>query len=75
MNDQLKKKIVVRNALCWGAALMLPSVVMVILDLFDKHTPTSVAIFSGIFMMPLFVLSNVMLNKGLQEIANNESDA
>ena len=65
MNKELVKRIVIRNALFWTMAMMLPIVVMVVLDLFESHTPARVALFSGFSLVVPFILSNLFLSKEL----------
>lgn len=65
MNKELLKRIVIRNALFWMMAMMLPVVVMVILDLFELHTPARVALVSGLSLIVPFMLSNLFLGREL----------
>ena len=65
-------KIMLRHSLCWGWAFMTPPIVMVILDLFDRHTPTSVAIYSTIALMMPFIFSNAFLSKELTPLVESE---
>ena len=65
MNKELLKRIVIRNALFWMMAMMLPVVVMVVLDLFESHTPARVALFSGLSLIVPFILSNLFLGREL----------
>ena len=65
MNKELLKRIVIRNALFWMMAMMLPIVVMVVLDLFELHTPARVALFSGFSLVVPFILSNLLLSREL----------
>lgn len=53
MNDRTKKRFVITQATFWAAAMAIPPIVMAILDGFDKHTPTRVAIFSSMCLMVL----------------------
>jgi hypothetical protein len=67
-------RIIVRHSLCWAMAILTPPIVMVVLDLMDKHTPTSVAMASSMLLMMPFVFSNAVLSKGLAELtAKGES--
>ncbi len=59
------KKAIVQHALCWGAAFLAPPIVMVILDLLDRHTPATVAVFSSMVLMIIFGLSHALLSKNL----------
>jgi hypothetical protein len=61
MNKELLKRIVIRNALFWMVAMMLPIVVMVVLDMFELHTPGRVALFGGLSLIVPFILSNQFL--------------
>lgn len=65
MNKELLKRIVIRNALFWMMAMMLPIVVMIVLDLFELHTPARVALFSGLSIIVPFILSNLFLGRDL----------
>jgi hypothetical protein len=65
-------KIIVRNSLYWGWAMITPPVVMVVLDLMEKHTPTSVAITSSMFLMIPFIFSNASLSQGLAKLTGDE---
>ena len=65
MNKELLKRIVIRNALFWMMAMMLPIVVMVVLDLFELHTPARVALFGGLSLFVPFMLSNWYLGREL----------
>ena len=65
MNKELLKRIMIRNALFWMMAMMLPVVVMVVLDLFELHTPARVALVSGLSLIVPFTLSNLFLGREL----------
>ena len=65
MNKELLKRIVIRNALFWMMAMTLPIVVMVVLDLFELHTPARVALFGGLSLTVPFMLSNQFLGREL----------
>jgi hypothetical protein len=65
MSKELLKRIVIRNALFWMMAMMLPVVVMVVLDLFESHTPGRVALFGGLSLILPFILSNLFLSREL----------
>ena len=73
MDTQKKKKIMIRHGLFWGWAIMTPSVVMVVLDLFDRHTPNNIAIFSGILIMIPFVFCNTYIAGQLENLAGSEN--
>lgn len=68
MNKELLKRIVIRNALFWMMAMVLPVVVMVVLDLFESHTPARVVLFSGLSIIVPFILSNLFLSRELGRI-------
>ena len=65
MNKELLKKIVIRNTLFWIMAMLLPVVVMVVLDLFELHTPARVALVGGMSLIVPFILSNLFLRREL----------
>ena len=65
MNKELLTRIMIRNALFWMMAMMLPVVVMMILDLFEWHTPARVALFGGFSLIVPFNLSNLFLRREL----------
>lgn len=69
--DQFKK-IMLRHSLCWGWAFVTPPIVMVILDMLDRHTPTSVALFSAMMLMMPFIFSNAFLTKELMPLVESE---
>ena len=74
MNKELLKRIVIRNALFWMMAMMLPIVVMVVLDLFELHTPARVALFSGLSLIVPFILSNLLLGRELGRLIPKAKD-
>ena len=74
MNKELLKRIVIRNALFWMMAMVLPIVVMVVLDLFELHTPARVALFSGISITLPFILSNLFLGRELGRLIPETKD-
>ena len=74
MNKELLKRIVIRNALFWMMAMVLPIVVMVVLDLFELHTPDRVALFSGISIIVPFMLSNLFLGRELGRLIPEAKD-
>ena len=65
MNKELLKRIVIRNALFWMLAMMLPLVVMVVLDWFELHTPARVALYGGLSLSVPFALSSQHLAREL----------
>jgi L-lactate permease len=65
MNNKLMKRIVIRNALFWMMAMMLPIVVLVVLDLLELHTPARVALFGGLSLLVPCMLSNWYLGRDL----------
>ncbi len=74
MNKELLKRIVIRNALFWMMAMMLPVVVMVVLDLFESHTPARVALFGGLSLIVPFILSNLFLSRELGRLIPEAKD-
>ena len=74
MNKELLKRIVIRNALFWLMAMMLPVVVMVVLDLFELHTPARVAIVSGLSLIVPFTFSNLFLRRELGRLVPEAKD-
>jgi hypothetical protein len=73
LNDKLKSKIIIRHALCWGAAFITPPIVMVVLDGIDMHTPTRIALFSTFVLMGIFPISHAFLATGLNSMTKSES--
>jgi hypothetical protein len=65
MNQDQRKRILIHNALFWMMAMMLPMVVMIVLDLFEWHTPARVALFGGLSLIVPFILSNLILGREL----------
>ena len=74
MSKELLKRIVFRNALLWIMAMMLPIVVMVVLDLFELHTPARVALFGGLSLIVPFTLSNLFLGRELGQLIPETKD-
>ena len=74
MNKELLKKIVIRNTLFWIMAMLLPVVVMVVLDLFELHTPARVALVSGLCLSVPFMLSNLFLSRELGRLIPEAKD-
>ena len=74
MNQQLRKRIVMRNALFWMMAMMMPIVVMVVLDQFDLQTPARVALFGGLSLIVPFVLSTLFLGRELGRLIPKAKD-
>jgi hypothetical protein len=74
MNKELLKRIVIRNALFWMMAMMLPVVVMVVLDLLKLHTPARVALASGLSLIVPFTLSNLFLSRELGRLVPQAKD-
>ena len=74
MNKELLKRIVIRNALFWMMAMTLPVVVMVVLDLFELHTPARVALVSGLSLIVPFMLSNLFLGRELGRLIPEAKD-
>ena len=74
MNQELLKRIVIRNALFWMMAMMMPIVVMVVLDQFDLHTSARVALFGGLSLIVPFVLSTLFLGRELGRLIPEAKD-
>lgn len=74
MNRELLKRIVIRNALFWMMAMMLPIIVMVVLDLFELQTPARVALFAGFSLIVPFILSNLLLSRELGRLIPEARD-
>ena len=74
MNQELLNRIVIRNALFWIMAMMMPIVVMVVLDQFDLHTPARVALFGGLSLIVPFVLSTLFLGRELGRLIPETKD-
>ena len=74
MNKELLKKIVIRNTLFWIMAMLLPVVVMVVLDLFELHTPARVALVSGLSLIVPFTFSNLFLSRELGRLISEAKD-
>ena len=74
MNKELLKRIVIRNALFWMMAMLLPVVVMAVLDLFELHTPARVALVSGLSLIVPFMLSNLFLGRELGRLIPEAKD-
>lgn len=65
MNKELLKTINIRIALCWAAAMVLPVIVMIVLDLFDLHTPARVALLASISIIVPFQIAHRYLGQEL----------
>ncbi len=74
MNKELLKRIVIRNALFWMMAMILPIVVMVVLDLFELDTPARVALFSGLSLSVPFILSNLFFVREIGRLIPETKD-
>jgi L-lactate permease len=74
MNQELLKRIMIRNALFWVIAIMLPVVVMILLDLFEAHTPSRVAIVAGMSLIVPFILSHLYLGRELGRLISPAKD-
>ena len=74
MNKELLKRILIRNALFWMVAMMLPIVVMIVLDRFELHTPARVGLFGGLSLVGPFILSNLFLGRELGRLIPNGKD-
>jgi L-lactate permease len=62
------------GALFWMMAMMLPIVVMIILDLFEWHTPARVALFGGLSLIVPFILSSLFLGRELGRLIPQAKD-
>jgi len=74
VNKELLKRIVIRNALFWVMAMMLPVAVMVVLDLYELQTSARVALVSGMFLIVPFILSNLFLGRELGRLIPSAKD-
>lgn len=74
MNEELLKRIMVRNALLWMVAMFLPVVVMIILDLLDLETPARVGLFGALSLVVPFTLSNLFLGRVLGRLIPGTKD-
>lgn len=74
MNKELLKRIVIRNALYWMMAIILPMIVMILLDRFQLDTPARVALFSGISIIVPFMFSNLFLSRELGRLIPEAKD-
>ena len=70
MTKQDIKRIVTRNALIGAAIILTPTIVMVILDVFDKHTPNNICMFSTFVMAPMLIFQSLQLGKSLSPSAD-----
>ena len=74
MNKELLKRIMIRNAIFWMMAILLPVTVMIVLDLIDLHTPARVAFVSGLSLIVPFMLSNLFLGRELGRLIPEAKD-
>ena len=74
MNKELLKRIMIRNAIFWMMAILLPVTVMIVLDLIDLHTPARVAFVSGLSLIVPFMLSNLFLGWELGRLIPEAKD-
>lgn len=65
MSKELLKRIIIRNALIWVMAMLLPVTVMIVLDLFDWHTPSRVGLWGSLSLIVPYHLSNRYLRREL----------
>lgn len=68
------KKIMVRNAFCWAVAIALPVIVMIVLDLFELHTPSRVALWGSLSILVPFNFANRYLGGELGRLIQNAND-
>ena len=73
MTELNLKKTLRQNAFCWAGVIVAPPIVMVVLDLFDRHTPTSVATCSSMVLILLFGISHGLLGKNLNSANESET--
>ena len=66
------KQTMLRNSLLWGWAFLTPPVVMVVLDIFDKHTPNNIALFSTFMLMIPFLFANKLVATALAPFVTDE---
>ena len=71
MSQEAIRRIVLRNSLFAAALMILPTIVMVVLDLFDKHTPNNICMFSLILSVGLMSGQSVFLSRALKAESNN----
>ena len=74
MDKELLKRIMIRNAIFWMMAILLPVTVMIVLDLIDLHTPARVAFVSGLSLIVPFMLSNLFLGRELGRLIPEAKD-
>jgi hypothetical protein len=74
MNKELLKQIVIRNALFWMMAMMLPLVAMIVLDRLEIDTPARVALVGGLSLIVPFILSNRYLTRELRRLILEAED-
>jgi hypothetical protein len=74
MSKDLLKRIVIRSALYWMLAMLLPLVVLVGLDQFEWGTPARVAFYSGLSLVVPFMLSNLFLGRELGRLIPETKD-
>ena len=74
MDKHQVKRIMLRHGLFWGWAIITPSVVMVVLDLFERHTASNIAMYSGIFIMLPFLFCNKFIAGQLESLIPSENE-
>lgn len=68
MNKEIARRIVITTALFWCAAIVLPVTVMIVLDLFDLHTPSRIGLWSSLSIVVPFQCANRYLARELNRL-------
>jgi hypothetical protein len=55
----------IRHALFWVVAMILPVTVMIVLDLFDLHTPSRVGLWGSLSLIVPYHFANQYLGREL----------
>lgn len=71
MNKTKFNQTMLRHSLLWGWAFLTPPIVMVVLDLFDRHTPTSVALVSTFALMIPFIVATKLISSTLSPLVTD----
>ncbi|MEQ1826538.1 MAG: hypothetical protein ABL921_11360 [Pirellula sp.] len=74
MNKELVHRMLFRNSLYWGAAIALPVTVMILLDLFDLHTPSRVGMVGSLSLIVPFQFANRYLARELGRLIPEAKD-
>lgn len=74
MNKELLQRIMFRNALFWAMAMILPVAVMIVLDLFDMHTPSRVGLWGSLSIIVPFRMSTRYLGRELGRLMSEAKD-